>query len=170
MTRTIKNIYETFQSADNIIIDTGPLLIHAVGAFQENKLKDVCLCREPTKEFEFLNRLFASRKSFYITPYILSELLYHIRKKLRLNEEGVDKFFNCYREFLNKIGEFHFDKEKIINNKYIKFGLADISLVKAYEEGGSLIFSDDGSFCRLCEKENIEYIEYRTFFYTRYFM
>ncbi len=167
MPRTSRDLYETFQSANNIIIDTGPELIHAVGAFQENKLKDVCLCYEPAEEFEFLNRLFASRKSFYVTPYILSELLYHIRKKLRLNEEGVDKFFNCYREFLNKIGEFHFDKEKIINNKNIKFGLADVSLIKAYEEWGSLIFSSDGSFYKLCEKENMECIEYKMFFYNK---
>ncbi|VVB88453.1 Uncharacterised protein [uncultured archaeon] len=159
-----------FFSASNIAIDTGPLLIHAVGVFDCKKLQDVCLCNEPDEEFEFLNRLFMSRKNFYITPYILSELFYQIRKIFNLNEKGIEEFFNIYGEFLIKIGEFHIEKEKIMTHEKIKFGLADISLILANKERHSLIFSGDGGFCKLCEHEKIEHIEYRSFFFNRSFM
>jgi predicted nucleic acid-binding protein len=159
-----------FFSANNIAIDTGPLLIHAVGSFDCRKLQDVCLCEEPDEEFEFLNKLFLSRKTFYITPYILSELFYRIRKELNLDEKGIEKFFNIYGEFLIKIGEFNIEKEKIITHEKIKFGLADISLILANKKSRSLIFSSDAAFCKLCEHEKIEYINYRLFFYNRSLM
>lgn len=161
---------DRFLTANNIVIDTGPLLIHAVGAIRVDKLKNVCLCNEPDEEFEFLNRLFSSSKKFYITPYVLSELLYQLRKKLKLKEDGIEHFFHQYGEFLNKMGEFQINKEKIINDERIKFGLADVSLIIAHKEEGSLIISSDEPFCRLCEKERIEYIEYKSFFYNRMFM
>lgn len=159
-----------FFSANNIAIDTGPLLIHAVGVFDCKKLQDVCLCYEPDEEFEFLDRLFMSHKSFYITPYILSELFYQIRKIFNLDEKGIEEFFKIYGEFLIKIGEFYIEKEKIITHEKIKFGLADISLIMANKERRSLIFSGDGAFCKLCEHEKIEHIEYRSFFFNRSFM
>jgi len=159
-----------FFSANNIAIDTGPLLIHAVGAFDCRKLQDVCLCEEPDEEFEFLDKLFMSRKKLYITPYVLSELSYLIRTKLKLDEKGIENFFNIYGEFLIKIGEFRIEKEKIITHEKIKFGLADISLILANKENRSLIFSSDGAFCKLCEHEKIEHIDYKIFFYNRSFM
>lgn len=161
---------DRFLRAKNIVIDTGPLLIHAVGAIRIDKLKDVCLCGDPDEEFIFLERLFSSSKEFYITPYVLSELSYQLRTKLRLKKDGVEKFFNLYREFLNNIGEFHISKEKIINDKRIKFGLADISLMISHKENGSLIISSDEPFCKLCEKEDVEFIEYKSFFYNRMFI
>lgn len=161
---------DRFLRAKNIVIDTGPLLIHAVGAIRDDKLRDVCLCDDPDEEFIFLERLFSSSKKFYITPYILSELSYQLRKKLRLKKDGTENFFNRYGEFLNNIGEFHISKNKIINDRRIKFGLADISLIISHKENGSLIISSDEPFCRLCEKENIEFIEYKSFFYNRMFL
>ncbi|NJD78689.1 MAG: hypothetical protein FIB08_16615 [Candidatus Methanoperedens sp.] len=163
-------MFDRFRTANNIVVDTGPLLIHAVGAFRRDKVKDVCLCDDPEEEFEFLNKLFTSRKQFYITPYILSELLYKLRRELKLKEKDVEEFFCRYRDFLNTIGEFYIEKGKLINHKRIKFGLADISLMLAYKEKGYLIISGDEVFCRLCEKENIEFIEYKTFFFNRIFM
>ncbi|MCZ7384136.1 MAG: hypothetical protein O8C63_05230 [Candidatus Methanoperedens sp.] len=159
-----------FFSANNIAIDTGPLLIHAVGVFDCRKLQDVCLCYEPDEEFEFLDKLFISRKNFYITPYILSELFYQIRKIFKLDEKRTEEFFSIYGGFLKKIGEIHIEKEKIITHERIKFGLADISLILANKESRSLIFSSDGAFCKLCEHEKIEHIEYRSFFLNRNFM
>ena len=159
-----------FFSANNIAIDTGPLLIHAVGVFDRRKLQDVCLCYEPDEEFEFLDKLFISRKNFYITPYILSELFYQIRKIFKLDDKKTEEFFNIYGEFLKKIGEINIEKEKIITHEKIKFGLADISLILANKESRSLIFSSDGAFCKLCEHEKIEHIDYRSFFLNRSFM
>ena len=170
MTRILKNIYDAFLAADRIVIDTGPLLIHATGAFRNDKLKSICLCGDPVEEFNFLNRLFASGKRFCITPYILSELLYKVRSEFKLKEEGVEEFFRSYGTFLSKIGEIQIGKEKIIYDTGIKFGLADVSLLKAYEETGAMILSSDEQFCRFCEWRNIEFIEYKTFFFNRFFV
>ncbi|NJD52025.1 MAG: hypothetical protein FIB07_04075 [Candidatus Methanoperedens sp.] len=159
-----------FFSANNIAIDTGPLFIHAVGVFDCKKLQNVCLCSEPDEEFEFLDKLFISRKTFYITPYILSELFYQIRKIFKFDDKKTEEFFNIYGEFLKKIGEIQVEKEKIITHEKIKFGLADISLILANRERQSLIFSSDGAFCKFCEHEKIEFIDYRSFFWNRSFM
>ena len=87
-----------------------------------------------------------------------------MRSKFKLKEEGVEEFFHSYGMFLSKVGEIQIDKEKIIQDAGIKFGLADVSLLKAYEETGAMILSSDEPFCRFCEWRNIEVIEYKTFF------
>lgn len=170
MPHILKNLYDVFLAADRIVIDTGPLLIHATGAFRSDKLRDVCLCGYPAEEFSFLNGLFMSGKRFYITPYVLSELLYRMRSEFRLKEDGIEEFFHSYGTFLSKIGEIHIDKEKIIHDIGIKFGLADVSLLKTYEETDAVILSGDEPFCRFCDWRKIEYIEYKTFFFNRFFM
>lgn len=170
MIRVSKTLYDVFLSADRIVIDTGPLLIHATGAFRNDKLADICLCGDPVEEFNFLDRLFTSGQQFCITPYILSELLYRARSEFKLKEEGIEEFFHSYEMFLSKIGEIRIDKEKIIHDAGIKFGLADVSLLKAYEETDAVILSSDEPFCRFCEWRNIEFIEYKTFFFNRFFV
>ena len=150
------------------MIDTGPLFIHATGAFRNDKLGDICLCDAPLEEFNFLDRLFTSNQQFCITPYVLSELLYRVRSKFKLKEEGVEEFFRSYGMFLSKMGEILIDKEIIIRDAGIKFGLADISLLKAYEKTGAMILSSDEPFCRFCEWRNIEVIEYKTFFFDNF--
>ena len=165
MIRTLKTLHDIFLSADRVVIDTGPLLIHATGVFRSDKLGDICLCGAPVEEFNFLDRLFISNQQFCITPYILSELLYRVRSEFKLKREGIEEFFHSYGMFLSKIGEIRIDKEKIIQDDGIKFGLADVSLLKAYEETDALILSSDESFCRFCEWRNIEFIEYKTFFF-----
>ncbi len=164
MIRVSKTLYDVFLSADRIVIDTGPLLIHATGAFRRDKLDNICLCNSPIEEFNFLDRLFASNQQFCITPYVLSELLYRVRSEFKLKEEGVEEFFHSYGMVLSNIGEIRIDKKKIIQDAGIKFGLADISLLKACEETGAMILSSDEQFCRFCKWRNIEVIEYKTFF------
>lgn len=164
MIRVLNTLYDLFLSADRIVIDTGPLLIHATGAFRNDKLGDTCLCGAPVEEFNFLDRLFTSNQQFCITPYVLSELLYRVRSEFKLKEDGIEEFFRSYGTFLSNIGEIRIDKEKIIHDAGIKFGLADVSLLKACEETGAMIFSSDEPFCRFCEWRNIEFIEYKTFF------
>ncbi|RZN15902.1 MAG: hypothetical protein EF812_01030 [Methanosarcinales archaeon] len=170
MTQILKGPYDRSLATKKIVIDTGPLLIHATGVFRHDKLKDVCLCDFPDEEFTFLDRLFISGKRFYITPYVLSELLYLIRNKLRLNEDGVEKFFHNYGDFLSKIEESHIDKGKMIDDSGIKFGLADVSLLKTYEKNGALILSGDETLCQFCDWRKIEYIEYKTFFFNSFFI
>jgi hypothetical protein len=162
--RVLKTLYDIFLSADCVVIDTGPLLIHATGAFRSDKLGNICLCNAPIEEFNFLDRLFTSNQQFCITPYILSELLYRVRSEFKLKEEGIEEFFQIYGTFLSNMEEIQIDKEKIIQDAGIKFGLADISLLKACEETGAMILSSDEPFCRFCESRNIEFIEYKTFF------
>ena len=157
-------LYDLFLSADRIVIDTGPLLIHATGVFRNDKLSNICLCSAPAEEFNFLDRLFISNQQFCITPYVLSELLYRVRSEFKLKEDGIEEFFRSYGTFLSNIGEIRIDKEKIIHDAGIKFGLADVSLLKACEETGAMILSSDEPFCRFCESRNIEFIEYKTFF------
>ena len=93
MIRVLNTLYDLFRSADRIVIDTGPLLIHATGTFRNDKLSDICLCGAHVEEFNFLDRLFTSNQQFCITPYILSELLYRMRRVFKLKEDGVKNFF-----------------------------------------------------------------------------
>ena len=58
--------------------------------------------------------------------------MYRMRSKFKLKEERVEKFFHSYGMFLSEMGEIRIDKEKIIQDAGIKFGLADVSLLKAY--------------------------------------
>ena len=168
MIRVSNTLYDLFLSADRIVIDTGPLFIHATGAFRNDKLGDICLCDAPDEEFNFLDRLFTSNQQFCITPYVLSELFYRVRSKFKLKEEGIEEFFHSYEMFLSKMEEIRIDKEKLIQDAGIKFGLADVSLLKAYEETGAMILSSDEPFCRFCEWRNIEFIEYKTFFFDNF--
>lgn len=141
-----------------VLIDTFPLLIHAVGSYDKkllNKVSDPRLCVD---EFEGIDSLFLKVKRVFVTPYVLCELSGHIENKLRFKDEKLKEFIDEYKEMLLRFKEIKVPKEKIISSESRKFGFVDASLVIASEEEDIPILMQDRDLAGWCEKNELDVI------------
>ena len=145
-----------------IVVDTGPMLIHASGAFDKGSLlrKAVKCFRiaEPDALglYRSIDMLFSTAHKIFVTPYVLAEFCDLANSKLRLRDNRLRDFVRSYSELLAKMEEFHIEKRELLNfKKAWKFCFTDSSLALTSMIKDAPLLTVDRKLRSWCENQGI---------------
>ncbi|HID27741.1 MAG TPA: hypothetical protein EYP22_08005 [Methanosarcinales archaeon] len=141
-----------------VLVDTGPLLIHATGFYDKKLLPRVSSQGLDKYEFDAVAGLFSVFKRFFITPYVLCEWCAHIENKLKIKDNRLKDFIDNYKEIIFKFDEINVSKEDIINSEAIKFGFTDASVVIVSEKEDIPILTIDNPLIGWCQKKGLKVV------------
>ena len=115
-----------------IALDTKPLILYLVGIYDsENETNYLQQFGYSRKDFDRLNRFISalnSKPTIYVTPQILTEVFYFIRKKRSIN--FVEFTNKMSRVFVNVVNEVYKHKDNIVTHeKFTSFGFSDVSIM-----------------------------------------
>lgn len=143
-----------------IIIDSSPLIIHLVGVFDIKLVGKVSLYNLPEDEFKCIDRLLSIYDSIFITPYVLGELFWLAKSRLKKKGDEVKRLFLRYKEALIKFDEIFVKKDEILNFKNLEFGLTDVSLFLIAKKINCPILTSDKRFAAFCRGNNLNVIDF----------
>jgi|GEM_PF-1756860 len=152
---------------NRIVVDTGPLLVHAAGVFDKGRTSkphlkkatsNLRITEDDAEHFsEVLDRVFSSAREIIITPYVLAELCNLASHRLKLKNERLEEFISSYKEFLLKLRECNVAKKDIIDFKDSwKFCFTDASLALISRRKGMTLITTDFILANWCKKHNID--------------
>lgn len=144
----------------NIIIDTSPLIIHLIGAFNNRLVKRVSIYKTPNDELRCIERLMAQAHDIIITPYVFGELFWLAKTRLNWSNNDTKKIFIGYREVMARFKESFVGKNEILGFKRIEFGPTDISLFLTAKKLKYPILTADKQFIGFCRSEKIDVIDF----------
>lgn len=152
-----------FAPRRDFVIDTGTLLIHALGAFESGKyLSLACgFVNERNREeaskrlFRTVDRLLSATKVSFITPHALTEFLALAERKIGLRQRDVAELFAFYREVLLRLSDVQLSKNSILEHEQVvQLGIADVSTILASDEKNAIIVTTDWKLREWCRKED----------------
>ena len=136
-----------------LVIDTSPLLLLLIGAYDKNMIKKFGRTEKYTEsDFDILVQFLVTRK-VYVTAGVLAEVS-HFAEELKDNrfQELIDRNM----ENLRKMGECHIGKDIIIENvDFKRFGFTDTSILLAAKKNDWEILTDDHPLFGKCWKIGI---------------
>lgn len=146
-----------------IVVDTGPLLIHALGNFEKGKhLKTAVRAlrlegRDAANLCKVLDRLFVSARIVFVTSYVLAELCNLAKTRVGLKDQRLGTFIGLYSEFMLKMKELHIDKDELLMFKEAwKLCFTDASVALASKKEGVPLITIDSQLIRWCKQKGIE--------------
>lgn len=131
-----------------IILDTKLFVLFLGGIYDYEGIGKNKLTKNFVKEdFDLIKLLIEEAKwKIIITPHILAESSNFIRRDMK---DDSSKFFIKVLEELKKSGEFFIKKDEILSTKeFLRFGVADIGIIKTYEHTRGLVLTTDGNLER----------------------
>ncbi|MBI5745431.1 MAG: hypothetical protein HZA13_00315 [Nitrospirae bacterium] len=143
-----------------IIIDTSPLIIYLVGAFNNKLVGKVSLYNFPEDELLCINRLISLADEIFITPYVLAELFWLTKRRLSWDNEGVKKIFIHNKDIIIRLKEIFIKKSEIVGFKNLEFGPTDISLFLAAKKLKYPILTSDKPFIGFCTGNKLDVIDF----------
>lgn len=148
---------------NGIVVDTGPLLIHASGIFEEGRnLEKVTtpFCIEKPDAMSLLktiDRLFTSTRRILVTPYVLSEFCNLAQRLIKLKNDRLQHFIESYSAFLSTTHDYNINKDILIEFQASKnFCFTDSSVALTAQENDIPLITIDWALKRWCESQGIE--------------
>jgi len=146
-----------------VVVDTGPLLIHAASIFENGRLlKDaVTPLKIPETEAKnlaiMIDRLFSTVKRILVTPYVLAEFCNYAQRTFGLKDNQLIRFMDTYTEFLLKLKEWQCEKDELIAfEKSLKLCFTDSSVAFASKRERIPLITIDGKLVEFCKSQGIE--------------
>ncbi|MEW6095620.1 MAG: hypothetical protein AB1567_03720 [bacterium] len=128
-----------------IIMDTGPLLDFLLAScFKTFPIKHLQYIKNE-RQYKNLRDYIFSTESILLTPYVIAEMNYHVRKIK--NKEIISKFWRLALEFLSD-DKFQEEIIKIIEinlQELLEWGITDASLIILGEKTNLSILTGDSS-------------------------
>lgn len=136
-----------------IFIDSSPLLLLLVGAYDENLIgRFKRVDRYSRNDFNLLVQFLVKRRVL-VTPGVLAEVS---NLAMELGLERFQRLVDHNIEGLKKMGESHVAKNIILEApEFKKVGATDTSLVVAAKEGDGEILTADHPLCSRCRTMKI---------------
>lgn len=119
-----------------VVIDTGPLLLHAFCRLGEDYLRKVVPSDIPIVDalnvLMMVDKVMSLARRVITTSYVISELHALARYRVRLKGDKLTRFIGAYGEVLGKIEEYYVPKDEILKHKELwKICFTDTSLLIA---------------------------------------
>lgn len=135
----------------SFVVDTGPLIIHAFGQFNEGRhLSDVAADIPPAdivKVSVMLGHMFDSSSFLATTPQVLAEFQNIAQTRAGLDSEGVRRLLQSYLLALQSIGEEYVTKDELLEFKRSRntwmVCLTDTSLLVASKRRNAVLLTCD---------------------------
>ncbi len=142
-----------------LVVDTGPLLLHAFGAFEQGRYLPRVAADIPSPDVfqvsNFLDRLFRAVLDVTVTPHVLSEFQAVAKARTRFTPDRLGVFLRFYSQQLLLTRHYSSSVEELVRGKQ-EFALwqlsfTDTSLVLAARSTGAAILSQDHELIGRCE-------------------
>ncbi len=164
MSALLEERYPESAQKKGFILDTGVLLIHALGVFEDGKyLSQACgFLKEKNKDqvarnlFGVVTRLMASSGPNFITPHALTEFFALVEGKLGLNGREVSDLLLRYHEVLMNLSDVHLEKNDLLASEQLsKFGIADVAGTFATNLKNSILLTTDYPLTLWCRGHDL---------------
>lgn len=144
------------KSRKPILIDTSPLLLLLVGAFDESLIgRFKRVSRYDRTDFDLLVQFLTGRR-ICVTPGVLAEVS---NLAMELKHDGFGRLVDHNIQALKRMDERYVPKDTILNVGEIKrIGVTDTSLLVAAKECKGEILTEDHPLCSRCRKRGISAI------------
>lgn len=136
-----------------IVIDTIPLLLFLIGAYDKNLIltfKRLNTYRYTFEDFTILKEFLIRTNVIVVTPGVLSEV-----SNFAFEYEHFSDLLEKNMKYLMLMKEFYAPKEIILESKeeLFKFGFTDASLIIAAKNNGGKILTRDYELSQYCQKK-----------------
>lgn len=153
--------------AKRIVVDSGPLFLHAASVFSKESGLEICLRKAvrslainelDARHFSIvLDRFFSTAKEILVTSYVLAEICNLAEVRLKLKNSKLRDFVGSYKEFLLKLREYHVEKDQLIElKKAWKLCFTDSSLALASRDNKAQIITIDNKLVGWCRSQGID--------------
>lgn len=147
----------------DIVVDTGTLLVHAAGRFENGKylplvcgfLKEKNLTEVSRRLFTLIDRLLVTVPSVIVTPHVLTEFFALLDSRLKGVGE-LDNLKRMYTEVLLNLSEEPVPKDKLLSSEeFRKFGVSDAAVVQAAGSRDAIIITVDNPLRQWCRAQGL---------------
>jgi hypothetical protein len=139
------------KAPEHLVIDTVPLLLLLVGAFDPDylpKFKRLSTYGYSEKDYYILRKFILSTKMVFVTPGVLSEISNFLE-----NDKHFSEILHRNLEFLVKLKETYVNKINILtSNEVFEIAFTDTSLVLAAKSNNGCILTRDFKLWGICKK------------------
>lgn len=148
-----------FAPRKDFVIDTGTLLIHAMGGFDGGRhLPSTCdFVKESNKTeisrqiFELVNRLMTSASLSFVTPHVLTEFFALVEGRAKIKGRDIERFVANYHEVLRRLVDAAVPKNQVLSDEnFSRFGIADTANIIASDLESAIILTTDMRLVQWC--------------------
>lgn len=152
-----------FDELGRIVVDTGPILIHASGVFDKGRhLRKAVKCYRIAEPDALglhtsIDMLFSTARKIFVTPYVLAEFCDLANTRLKLKDNRLRDFVHSYKELLEKMEESHIEKKELLRfKKAWKFCFTDSSVALTSMRKDAPLLTIDRKLRSWCEDQGIK--------------